>query len=177
MSTAAFALQPPISRDQTGTRSLDVEALYASVGRRLERVVRRDVDAPAAVIEDACQVAWIRLIRHADRIEASAAFAWLLHTATREARRQQRRRGREVSLSAIPDASLLQADAIQAEQLEHRESLILVSRLPVRQQRIAWLRAAGFSQAEVGQRTGDSVRTVERQLGRGRATHRAELAA
>jgi RNA polymerase sigma factor (sigma-70 family) len=177
MSTAASALQSSISSDQTVRRRVDVEALYASVGRRLERVVGRDVDAPAAVIEDACQVAWIRLIRHADRIEPGAAFAWLLHTATREARRQVRRRGREVSLAAIPDVSLLLPDALQAEQLEHRECLLLVGRLPVRQQRIAWLRAAGFSHAEVGQRTEDSVRTVERQLGRARAKLRAELAA
>ena len=152
--------------------SIDVAALYPCLSRRLERCVRHDVDAPDAVIEDACQVAWIRLIRHAERVQPAGAFAWLAQTARNEARRQLRRRRHEVSLEAVVGRGVSRDD-----QLAEREQLLIVRQLPLRQQRIAWLRAAGLSYAEIAQCTGDSRRTVERQLVHARARLRAELAA
>jgi RNA polymerase sigma factor (sigma-70 family) len=181
MSTAAFALQPHVNRDPKASGRIDVAALYPSLSRRLERSVRHDVDAPDAVIEDACQVAWIRLIRHAERVQPAAVFAWLAHTARNEARRQLRRCRHEVSLEAIVESgaapSMLRPHARGSDQLADRERLLIVRQLPVRQQRITWLRAVGLSYAEIGRRTGDSGRTVERQLILARARLRAELAA
>ncbi len=50
------------------------------------------------------------------------------------------------------------------EVVEMRERLAEVRALPVRQQRIVWLQGAGFDYREIGARTGDTRRTVERQL-------------
>ena len=46
----------------------DIGELYALMARRLERIVRFDVQAPDAVIEDACQFAWSRLLHHRQRV-------------------------------------------------------------------------------------------------------------
>ena len=43
----------------------DIGELYTAVSRKLRHIVSRDVNAPAAVIDDACQVAWLRLVLHA----------------------------------------------------------------------------------------------------------------
>jgi len=53
----------------------DVGALYRSLSARLEHIVRRDVRAPDAVIEDACQLAWSGLVRHCGRVRRDTALA------------------------------------------------------------------------------------------------------
>ena len=68
-------------------------------------------------------------------------------------------------------------DAQRTEQLEHREQLAVVRQLPERQQRLLWLCAAGWRYTEIAAISGDSARTVERQLGLGRARLRTEMAA
>ena len=57
--------------------------------------------------------------------------------------------------------------------VEDRERLRLMRLLPERQQRILWLHALGLSYQEIAAYTGDTTRTVERQLLRGRARIRA----
>ena len=59
--------------------------------------------------------------------------------------------------------------------VEDREQLKLIRQLPERQQRILWLHALGLSYEEIAAYTGDTPRTVERQLLRGRSRLR-ELA-
>jgi hypothetical protein len=43
-----------------------IAALYAEQARLVQRQVARRVNAPTAVIEDACQTAWERLCTHPD---------------------------------------------------------------------------------------------------------------
>ena len=76
-------------------RADQIAALYAKQARLVQRQVTRRVNAPAAVIEDACQTAWERLCTHPD-VEpvAPSAVKWLVVTATREAWR--RASGREI---------------------------------------------------------------------------------
>ena len=90
-----------------------------------------------------------------------------------------RTRERDVSLeaddAAVPGgaepSSAVMTDAI----VEDREQLKLIRRLPERQQRILWLHGLGLSYEEIAAYTGDTPRTVERQLLRGRSRVR-ELA-
>jgi hypothetical protein len=76
-------------------RADQIAALYAEQARLVQRQVARCVNAPTAVIEDACQTAWERLCTHPD-VEpvAPSAVKWLVVTAMREAWR--RAGGREI---------------------------------------------------------------------------------
>ena len=78
----------------------DVGELYGALAGRLEQIVRLDVRAPEAVIEDACQVAWCRLLDHSHRVHRETAMAWLARTAVHEAFKLLRRDRRELSLDA-----------------------------------------------------------------------------
>ncbi len=135
-----------------------------------------DVRAPEAVIEDACQVAWIRLVRHSGRVRRDAVLSWLATTAVREAYKLTRRESRELSL----DAALEQADGLPGaprspgphEVLEQRERLAGIRTLPERQQRLLWLHAFGYSYTEMAAHDGISRRTVERQLLRAKGSVR-----
>ena len=147
---------------------VDVEELYRLLAPRLRQIVGANVRAPEPVVEDACQIAWSRLIRRADDIRRETALPWLTTTAVREVFKLCRRDRRELSLEgAIEDFGELPIPAAEpgpAEVVEMRERLATVGRLPERQQRLVWMHAAGLTYAEIAERTGDSLRTVERQL-------------
>jgi RNA polymerase sigma factor (sigma-70 family) len=154
-----------------------VGELCKELARRVQQLVRRQVRAPAPVIEDACQFAWWRLVVHAHRIERKAALSWLAKTAVHEALKLIRREERDLSLDARLEAageagipSLWPALDQIAEQ---RAQLELVRDLPVRQRMVLGLQAAGFSYEEVAASLGMSLRTVERQTMRGRQELRA----
>jgi RNA polymerase sigma factor (sigma-70 family) len=152
----------------------DEAELYRSLAPRLERIVGVEVRAPREVIEDACHDAWTKLINRSDQIQREAALSWLVTTAIRQAWRLNRREQLELSLEAAADAiGELTAPALgvgPVEQVEQKERLGEIRQLPERQQRLIWLRAAGLSYVEMAAYTGESVRTVERQILR--ATHR-----
>jgi RNA polymerase sigma factor (sigma-70 family) len=152
--------------------------LYRGLARRLEQVVRAEVRAPETVVEDACQFAWGNLLAQAAGIQSEAALSWLATTAIREAWRLMHTRERDLPLESENndqvDAGPSAPDATDAL-VEDRERLRLMRLLPERQQRILWLHALGLSYQEIAAYTGDSTRTVQRQLLRGRARIR-ELA-
>jgi hypothetical protein len=76
-------------------RGDQIAALYAEQARLVQRQVARRVNAPTAVIEDACQTAWERLCAHPDVDQNTpGAVRWLVVTAMREAWR--RAGGREI---------------------------------------------------------------------------------
>ncbi len=155
----------------------DVGELYPLLSTRLERIVRRDVRASDAVIEDACQFAWSRLVHHCRGVRREAALSWLATTAVREALKLIRRDDRELSLEATIE---LAGDAVvhgelpgPDELLERLECLATIESLPVRQQRLLWLQGLGLSYDEMAAHEGCTLRTVERQLLRARRTLRA----
>lgn len=156
----------------------DVAQLYEELAPRLRSIVLRDVNASAAVIEDACQFAWYRFVRHVHRIERRGALSWLAKTAVHEAIRLERRDQRELSLEARADedgelniASPMPGPREQAEWLER---LAEVRQLPLRQQQFLWRFAAGYSYEEIAaQHAGLTERTVERQIHQGRRKLRA----
>jgi RNA polymerase sigma factor (sigma-70 family) len=155
----------------------DEAQLYDSLATRLEQIVRKEVRAPREVIEDACHHAWTKLFNHSEQVDRGAALNWLATTAIRQAWKLDRRERRELSLEAaaedvgeLPIPSRLPGPV---EHLEFREHLGQLRDLPQRQQRLIWLRAAGLSYVEMAAYTGDSVRTVERQVLRATARMRS----
>lgn len=67
-------------------RAERLAAFYASHHKKLERIVARRVRASDAILEDACQTAWVRLCARPDiALSEHGALSWLVTTATREA--------------------------------------------------------------------------------------------
>lgn len=145
-----------------------VAELYAAHAVSVRRLVQLRLSAPDALVEDACQVAWMRLVRHRARVRRESAARWLVQVAAREALRQMDARMREVPLEQLRDDEVPAPDLIEGL-TESGARLGAVERLPDRQRRLVWLQGLGFSYAEMAGVTGDSRRTVERQLARARA--------
>lgn len=152
----------------------DVGELYGLLARRLEQIVRLDVRAPDVVIEDACQVAWGRLLHHRDRVHRETVMSWLVRTAVREAFRLLRRDRRELPLDLAAEEVL---PATPTHLTECRERLAELGCLPERQQRAVWLHAFGCSYGEIAMYEGCTTRTVERQLLRARQSIKHQQAA
>jgi RNA polymerase sigma factor (sigma-70 family) len=154
-----------------------VAELYAAQAARVRCLVGAGVRAPEPVIEDACQFAWSRLILHRARIRPETATAWVVRTAIHEALKLTRRGGRDLSLDALAEdagelgePSAVAAPVLLEELVEHRARLESIRMLPERQQRLVWLQGLGLSYSEMAGHTGDSRRTVERQLLRAKQT-------
>ena len=156
---------------ESGPVGYEVGELYRALSEPLERVVRSDVHAPASVIEDACQFAWVRLVHHRGTVRRETAFGWLVKTALHEAFKLIRRAGREVSLEAEIEAGHDKPDDRPGppDLYERRERLGTLSSLSARQQRLLWLYGLGLTYGEIAARDGCTPRTVERQLQRARA--------
>jgi RNA polymerase sigma factor (sigma-70 family) len=152
-------------------RTDQIAALYAQQARLVQRQVARRVNAPAAVIEDACQTAWERLCTHADvDPDTPGAIKWLVITAMREAWR--RAGGREIPTDPIDLGEPISDAPSPLEQtIAHEDSDELRDRLRTltdRQRQFLALQAAGLTYAEIAERTATTLRTVERQILRGR---------
>jgi RNA polymerase sigma factor (sigma-70 family) len=158
----------------------DEAALYAQHADRLLRQVRAAVNTSDAIVEDACATAWaILLRRQPDRTPTLGA--WLRIVAIREAIRMDRRARSAVSIDVLA-ATTTHADGdtpgVSREMLPptHSDDTVIVARealrelaqLPPRQRRLFALHVAGYSYEEIAQLTGDSLRTVDRQLRRAR---------
>lgn len=148
----------------------DFDRLYVALAGQLERIVRSQVWDCDAVVEDACQTAWIRLLDHAAGVRRSSVLSWLATTAIHEARRLLRRADRYVPLERVVAPALAPGPQ---ESFEFRERLASLRRLPERQQRMLWLRGLGLSYADIASSTGCTERTVERQMLRAQRTIRA----
>jgi RNA polymerase sigma factor (sigma-70 family) len=155
----------------------DFDRLYCALASPLERIVRAEVRACDAVIDDACQIAWIQLLGHAGQVRTRSVLSWLATTAIHEALRLLRRAGRDLSLELTfeeePEMITRLAVPGPEETLELRERLQSLSRLPERQQRMVWLHGMGLSYADIALSTGCTMRTVERQLMRAKRSMRA----
>ena len=152
-------------------RADEIAALYAQQARLVQRQVARRVNAPTAVIEDACQTAWERLCTHPDVDPGGpGAVRWLVITAMREAWRGAG--GREIPTDPTDLAEPVSDAPSPPERViasQHYDELRDQLRgLNDRQRQFLALQAAGLTYAEIAQRTGTTLRTVERQILRGR---------
>jgi RNA polymerase sigma factor (sigma-70 family) len=156
---------------------VQIEDLYRAHAPDLHLVVGSGVGTTASTIEDACQVAWSRLLDHTERVRAEAAFSWLTTTAVREAARLSRASRRDCSLEAelerCGDGILPAASLDPAERSEARERLGRLTQLPLRERRVLWLRGLGFSYEEIARREGCTERAVHRLIARARRATRA----
>jgi RNA polymerase sigma factor (sigma-70 family) len=161
----------------------DVARLYVEEAVRVHRIVRMSVTAPPAVIEDACQIAWCRLLIHRARLRRESARAWLVRVAVREAIKSVRRQRREWSLEALLEqggssdaggsvdtGTTLPTPALIEDLVEQKHRLESIRSLPERQRRLVWLQGLGLSYREMAGETGMTRRTVERQLIRARSS-------
>lgn len=156
-------------RGSSGTTGRPTEAaLYDEYANQLLRIVGSQVRTAQENVEDACHFAWVQYLSRAKQIHQDGARGWLATTAIRQAWKLDTRQRRELSLEAaaesageLPVPSQLPGPA---ERVEQRERLHELRQLSERQQRLVWLQAAGLSYVEMAAYTGDSVRTVERQI-------------
>jgi RNA polymerase sigma factor (sigma-70 family) len=161
----------------------DVARLYVEEAVRVRRIVRMCVTAPPAVIEDACQIAWSRLLIHRARLRRESARAWLVRVAIREVIKSIQRERRERSLEALLEQGgrcaaggaaepgmTLPTPALIEDLVEQKNRLESIRALPERQRRLLWLQGLGLSYREMAGETGMTRRTVERQLMRARSS-------
>lgn len=149
----------------------EVETLYRRLGPALERLVARNISAPPTLIEDACQVAWGTLLARREQVAPGRELGWLLTTASREALGQLRAARRELAVDPqAPQQTTVTATVMPLtipdplHVVTQRERLAEIRSLPLRQQRMVWLHGLGYDYEEISDETGDSRRTVERQL-------------
>lgn len=158
-----------------------VGLLYADLQPQLARILSSNVDAPEWLIEEACQMAWSSFLLHGGEIPAGAELGWLSTTSTRVALRLLRRE-RVISawrLEPVPGSApeRVQADdGLPDRNLELSELLVEVRRLPKRQARLLLMHGLGYEYEEIAATTGDSCRTVKRQLERARERLRSAVA-
>jgi len=166
---------------RTASRDALVASLFARQARDVLRLVGVRVRAPHVVIEDACQTAWMRLLARSEvDVEGPGAVRWVVITATREAWRRSAQRetptgswsagGDELRDGELPEPAGYTADPVEIA-IEHEHTRELQDRLNTltgRERRFLALQALGLSYQEIAVQTGASLRTVERQILRGR---------
>jgi len=165
----------PTTASPAGLRG-DEGELYRRHHQALLRAVARQVNAPEALIEDACQRAWIILLRRQpDR--GPGLFAWLRIVAIREAWALSRTERRTVALDELteldeePAALAGPADQLE-DALEARRALRALAALPDRQRRYLTRLASGHSYHEIAHVEHATYTNVNKHLARARRTVR-----
>ena len=156
------------------SRSDEVAAYFAEHAPRLERLVRARVSASAETIEDACSYAWCQLVRRADVALDDRAAGWLYRVAVHEGWRLAALERATVSYSPSLDDPEVSEAGVAEPAAPHTVEQLIATRLrleeirglPYRQRRAVLLFAFGLTYAEIAERTGDSVRSVDRLLRR-----------
>lgn len=148
--------------------------LYRLLSGQVSRIVRAGVRAPDPVIEDACQFAWGRFLRHRDRVHRDKALSWLVATALHEALKLVDRAERDLSLEAVmergTDVAALRVGRPPHDLVEDRERLASLAALTQRQRTALWLYGLGLRYDEIARRQGSTAHAVEHQLQRARRT-------
>ena len=152
----------------------DEDELYRLHHRGLLHAVARSVNASHELIEDACQIAWVTLLRcQPDR--SPALFAWLRTVAVHQAYRLSRQERRSVLLEDLAGdhewEALLGLSPPLENAIEARRALETLAALPVLQRDDLALLVAGFSYQEIAQRDRcqRSVNNVNKHLTKARA--------
>jgi DNA-directed RNA polymerase specialized sigma24 family protein len=129
----------------------DEGELYLRYNDRLVRAVARTVNAPAVLIEDACQTAWLILLRR--QPDRPTVFGWLRNVAVREAYRLSREDHRQARLEDLAEQGEWETWVGEGPSLEDaveaRRALAVVAALPRSQREDLALFVAGFGYAEI----------------------------
>lgn len=154
----------------------DEERLFQTYNETLVRITTKAAGGSRATAEEACQFAWLALLRcQPDREQV---FGWLIVVARHEAWRLTRRSQQEIPSDGransgetdfAPRLGERIADPVSLElRLEAREALQALACLPERQRRPMALQLAGYSYREICELTGRSYTNVNKHLGRAR---------
>lgn len=158
----------------------DESNLYGQHAEALRRVVARRVHVSHDLVEEACQQAWLKLLRRQpDR--GPTLFGWLVTVAVREGYRLSARSARDMSLDVRVvrggDGEVLvdrfAAPEVLDDAVEARRALRALAGLRERQRRYVGLVIAGWSYAEIAEREGVTHSAVNRHLTKGRRRLRA----
>jgi DNA-directed RNA polymerase specialized sigma24 family protein len=150
----------------------DEDALYRRHHDELLRAVSHVVRAPRELIEDACQTAWMRLLR--EQPDRRIVFGWLRTVAIREAYWLSRLSRRDARLELLRSGEFDWADTVADvrsldDAVEALEALRALASLPDRQRQDLALKTAGYSYKEIRSRVpGRSFRSVSKSLARAR---------
>ena len=139
----------------------EMDQLYVELSPQLRRILGAHLQVPECVLEDACQIAWTTLLADPTQVDRPRMLSWLATTARREVLATLKRseiEQRVLGQSPVPEPEDPQRSA------EFWERLGRVRRLSRRQQRIVWMQGMGFRYEEIAAETGETVRSVERQL-------------
>lgn len=160
----------------------DESDLCARHHQALRRAVTSRVHISADLVEDACQQAWMILLRRQpDR--GPTLFGWLVTVATREGYRLSATDRRDIRLD-VPArgedddttlAQLLAAPQRLDTTLEARRALRALAALPERQRRYALLKTAGLSYREIAEAQDVTYTNVNKHLAK--ASRRLKAAA
>lgn len=155
----------------------DEEHLFRNHNDVLVRITTRAAGGSRATAEEACQFAWLALMR--SQPDRDRAFAWLIVVARHEAWRLMRGSRREIPSDGrknTEEGDVAQSlgerivDPVSLElRLEARDALRAVACLPDRQRRPLALKLAGYSYQEICAVTGRSYTNVNKHLTRARA--------
>jgi RNA polymerase sigma factor (sigma-70 family) len=141
--------------------------LFQAYAAPLFAAVAATVRTSPVNAEDACAFAWLQLLRR--RPSAAVAFAWLCTTAIREAVKLQRRTAQTVDLDQVEEVSPDPHSRPKGQlELIVAGEEIKAARLRPREAKLVGLRVAGYSREQMAELTGDTHRSVDRQLGRAR---------
>jgi RNA polymerase sigma factor (sigma-70 family) len=152
----------------------DEAELYRLHHRGLLHAVARTVSASEELIEDACQSAWVILLRCQPE-RSPTLFAWLRTVAVHQAYRLSRQERRNVLLEDVAGdherEALLGISQPLENAIEARRALETLAALPVLQRDDLALLVAGFSYQEIAQldRRQRSVNNVNKHLTKARA--------
>jgi DNA-directed RNA polymerase specialized sigma24 family protein len=157
----------------------DEAELFEEHNDHLLRVVRSQVVASEALIEDACATAWEQFMR-CQPARGEKLFGWLRTVAIREAWRLSSRQRRESFLQGIAHnpgdgrdggwEDFVVPDPRDPDLcVRAKEALELLAGLPERQRRYLGLLAGGHRYEEIMRLTGATYTNVNKHLTRARA--------
>ncbi len=175
-------MQPPTDTTCPRPRG-DEDALYRAHHRELHRAVARSVRAPRELIEDACQTAWIMLLR--SQPDRYAIFGWLRVVAIYEAYRLSAIERRDARLErGWPDdcdgdwREIIADPRSLDTALEALDALRALASLRERQREDFSMKVAGYSYEEIRILTGGRTFTnVNKSLVKARRRIRRTRAA
>ncbi len=141
----------------------DEEELFNAHHRHLLSAVARTVTGSHELIEDACQGAWLALLRCQPE-RTPGLFGWLRTVAIHQAYRLYREQANEAYVEDLPGEPgwerVLGSKRSLDDGIEARRALAALAALPALQRHDLSLVIGGYSYREIAERAGPGVRSV-----------------
>lgn len=155
------------SRTLTQTARIDADALFREHHEKFVRQLLSRYEVPRELAEDACSVAWARLLRR-DPVPETVA-GWVYTVAKHELFELIRRRQRDLPVDELWVRG--QAEDLEAH-VDAQRGVEFLGTLKPQQRVVLHLRAKGYSYDEICEITGQTYTWVNRHINEGRAALR-----